>query len=117
MLKEDEVETMSFYSTKELENIKNKIETMGKQKHIEILNIIKNSPAAVKLNENKSGVFINLTYLPPAILDEIVKHIELIDEQENSIRVFETQHQEFKNRYFVEKEEKDTILSYSSLTK
>jgi len=103
---------LEMIPTLDLETMKNKIEKMGKQQHIEILNIIKNASTSAKLNENKSGVFINLTYLTKPVLDEINQYIDLVQQQENSIRAFETKHEEFKNRYFVEKEDKDMVLSY-----
>ena len=104
------------FSPFELEQLKNKIESMSKHNHIEILNIIKNT-SSVKLNENKSGVFINLTLLSKNALSEINKFIDYIDEQESSIRQFENKHEEFKNTFFIEKEDKDNIVSYSSFAK
>jgi hypothetical protein len=100
----------------ELEDIKNKIESMDKIHHIEILKILKNS-ASVKLNENKSGIFVNLSFLPPHTLDEIKKYIHYINVQETSISHLETQCDNFKNTFFIDKEDKDNIILYNSLVK
>jgi cupin superfamily acireductone dioxygenase involved in methionine salvage len=100
----------------ELEDIKNKIESMDKLHHIEILKILKKS-AAIKLNENKSGIFVNLSFLSTNTLDEIKKYINYINVQETSISHLETQCDNFKNTFFVDKEDKDNIVLYNSLVK
>jgi hypothetical protein len=100
----------------ELEDIKNKIESMDKIHHIEILKILKKS-AAIKLNENKSGIFVNLSFLSTTVLDEIKKYIHYIKVQETSISHLETQCDNFKNTFFVDKEDKDNIVLYNSLVK
>lgn len=83
----------------QLENIKKCVESMPKIHHIEILRILKNLPN-VKLNENKSGVYINLTFLPKETLDEISYYINYIAEQEKTLKIVETQKTEFKNTFF-----------------
>jgi len=105
-----------FASTEELEQIKSRIESMTKQHHIEILKILKKTPN-VKLNENKSGVFVNLSFLQKSTIDEIASYISYITDQESSIQELETQCEEFKNTFFVEKEDKENTVLYSSLTK
>ena len=100
----------------ELENIKNKIESMHKQHHIEILKILKKCNS-IKLNENKSGIFVNLSFLPIHTLNEIQKYIDYINVQETSISHLETQCDEFKNTFFIDKEDKDNIVLYNSLVK
>jgi len=100
----------------ELEDIKNKIESMDELHHIEILKILKKS-ASIKLNENKSGIFVNLSFLSSNILDEIKTYINYINVQETSISHLETQCDEFKNTFFIDKEDKDNIVLYNSLVK
>jgi len=85
-----------------LENLKTKIESMNKKQHIEILKILTQFPN-VKLNENKSGVFINLLFLPKETIEELDKYIQYIDEQETNIMSIETQKNEYKSAYFTEK--------------
>ena len=88
----------------QLENIKRCVESMQKIHHIEILRILKNLPN-VKLNENKSGVYINLTFLPKETLDEISYYINYITEQEKTLKMVETQKTEFKNTFFTDNDE------------
>ena len=99
-----------------LNNIKTKIENMSKVHHIEILKILKKIPS-IKLNENKSGVFVNLSFLPESTIEELNKYIEYIHIQENSILELESQTNEFKKHMSSEKEDKDNIILYNSLIK
>ena len=96
-----------------LESMKSIIETMSKTHHIEILKLIKKNPI-IKLNENKSGVFINLTFLPVSTIDEISQYLDYVKGQENMLDHFEKEKNDFKNTYFIEKENKDEITSIYS---
>lgn len=96
-----------------LENIKNSIEIMNKYHQVEILKILNNNKC--KLNENKSGVYINMSFLDDNTIEELEKYIEYIKDQEESINTIECQKEEFKNAYFLEKEYKDNIaINYNS---
>jgi hypothetical protein len=90
-------EKHAFYQ--DLENIKNKIESMSKNHQIEILKIFKKIPS-VKINENKSGVFVNLTFLPEDVLLEIKEYLNYVFDQEYSLSELEKQKKEFKNIFF-----------------
>lgn len=96
-------------SSQELEIIKNKIEAMSKIHHIKILKIMKNNKN-VKVNENKSGVFVNLSFLPNNVINEIAEYIKYIDNQNNDIDFLEKQQEDYKNIFFTEKEDKDNAL-------
>lgn len=106
--------TENTYSPSELESIKHSIEVMNKQDQIEILKLL--SKNLCKLNENKSGVFVNMSYLSNDILEEMKKYIEYTQEKATNLATMEYQKDEFKKSLFIEKEDKDnTIVSYSSL--
>ena len=83
----------------DLEKLKNTIESMSKMHHIEILKILKKNQN-VKLNENKNGVYINLSFLPDEIINEISDYVNYINDQENSLQTMEIQKDDFKNTYF-----------------
>lgn len=92
--------TNSFQITNEsLTLIKNKIERMSKNNQIEILKILKKHQN-IKLNENKSGIFVNLSFLSKEIIEEIDKYVNYVNDQEIDINTIETQKQEFKNTFF-----------------
>lgn len=69
-----------FCNEIELEEIKNKIESMTKIQHIEILKIVRKYKN-IKLNENKNGIYINISYLPLKIIHDIKTYIKYIDDQ------------------------------------
>jgi hypothetical protein len=100
----------------DLELLKTKIEKMSKMHHIEILKILKKN-GNVKLNENKSGVYVNLSFLPKDTISELENYLNYIEDQETSLIVLENQKEEFKNSFFIEKEVKDDMLCYSSISK
>jgi len=112
IIKEKEVEEENYMDPFELENIKKKIESMNKLHHIEILKILKTC-CSIKLNENKSGIFVNLSFLPKSTLEEIKKYIDYIQVQETSISQLEIRCDEFKNTFFIDKEDKDNTLCYN----
>ncbi len=86
-------------SSESLEDIKRKIESMTKIHQIEILRILKNAPNA-KLNENKSGVYVNLTLLPKDSIDELLTYVKYITDQEQTLNTVENQKNEFKHAFF-----------------
>ena len=97
-----------------LTELKNHIESLEKHHQVEILKIL--SKNMCKINENKSGVFVNMTFLEQSILNEIQDYLKYMKEQEENLITTEYQKQEFINSYFVEKEDKDNIpISYSIL--
>jgi hypothetical protein len=91
----------SLQNIPKIESMKNIIENMSKNHHIEILKIIKNNN--VKINENKSGVYINLTFLPESIISEISKYLDYVNERETLLDPFEKEKCDFKNTFFNEK--------------
>lgn len=97
---------------KDLTTLKNKIEGLEKHHQVEILKIL--SKNMCKINENKSGVFVNMTFLDQSILDNIEEYLKYMKEQEENLITTEYQKQEFINSYFVEKEDKDKLpITYS----
>jgi hypothetical protein len=99
--------------TERLENIKNAIEFMNKYNQIEVLKILEKNMC--KINENKSGVYINLSFLSEKTITELEKYVEYTKDQEDSLNTMEYQKEEFKNAFFVEKEDKDNLtLSYNN---
>jgi hypothetical protein len=82
-------------------NIKNSIERMTKNNQIEVLKILK-SHKNVKLNENKSGVLVNISFCSKELLSELNNYVKYVNDQERVINNIESQKQEFKNTFFFE---------------
>jgi hypothetical protein len=103
-------------TSEDLEAIKKQIEQMDKTHQIEILKILKQNNT-ITLNENKSGVYVNLSFLPERTIEDIKKYIQYTNVQENFISNLEIQQTNFKNTFFSsEKEDKDNVISYSSVS-
>jgi len=94
-------------NTQDLEFLKEKIENLSKMHQIEILKIFLENE--IKVNENKSGIFINMSYLESDILEKIGKYLSYIQEQESNLKSLETQKEQFKNTYFNLKGNKGNI--------
>jgi hypothetical protein len=95
-----------------LNRLKNQIEGMEKHHQIEILKIL--SKNLCKLNENKNGVYVNMTFLEQPIIEELEEYIKYMKEQEENLNTTEYQKEEFKNSYFIEKEDKEKMpITYS----
>jgi hypothetical protein len=86
-------------NTSELEIMKTKIELLPKFHQVEILRILKKSPV-VKINENKSGVFVNLSFLPNDTIQDILNYVKYIQEQEHTLQTVEYQKKSFKDEFF-----------------
>ena len=84
-----------------LDQVKLKVESMNKSNQMEILKLLQKSNN-VKLNENKSGTFVNLSYLPHDVLEDIQKFIEYINEQERNLQTTENQKQTIQESFFSE---------------
>lgn len=91
-------------TTQQLEIIKTQIEKMPKNHQIKILKMLNSNPL-VKLNENKSGVYVNLSFLPKNTLIEIKAYISYVQDQENSLRTIENKKQDYVKTYFEDSDE------------
>jgi hypothetical protein len=103
-----------------LEKLKNSIESLNKHHQIEILQILTKN--LCKINENKSGCYVNLSFLSNETIDEINEYIQYIKEQEDSFNTMEYQKEEFKNTFFIDndnnKDNKDEMpILYNTISK
>lgn len=99
---------MTENSVIEIDRLKDTIENMDKMHHIEILKILKKHKS-VKINENKNGIYINISLLPTVVITELSNYLNYVNEQEKSISQMETQKEVFKNTFFSEKDNKEEI--------
>jgi hypothetical protein len=104
------------FTTEELDAMKMAIEKMNKYQQIEILKIL--TETSSKVNENKSGVFVNLSLLAPEVLRKLHQYVHYTKDQNENLDTIEYQKAEFKQSFFTEKENKDNpILYYSTVSK
>ena len=90
-------------NTSELELLKKQIEILDKKHHIEILKIL--TSHSYKINENKSGSFINMSFFTKEISDDIYKYIQYVKEQEEDLTTIEYQKDEYRKTYIKEVKE------------
>jgi hypothetical protein len=88
----------------ELNHLKERIENLNKFHQVEILKLLKTDDTCT-LNENKNGIFINLTSLNDKIIYEIEKYLEYVQKQETQLSETETQKSILSNTFF--KDNKD----------
>jgi hypothetical protein len=78
--------------------IKDKIESLPKNYHLEIARILYDHKANV--NENQNGIFVNLSLLDATLLEKIVQYISYIELQECQLNVDETSKGGLKEHFF-----------------
>ena len=79
----------SQINVQQLEMLKSSIDTLNRENHVEILKILKEND--VKINENKSGVYINMSFLEKGVIEKISTFVKYIEEQEKSLEIVERQ--------------------------
>jgi cell division protein FtsX len=92
----------------ELNTIREKIESMPKINQVEILRLL-SKDQSITLNENKYGIFINLSEIPFDMIEILQNYINYVNTQENNLNKLEKQKENFKNIYF-KKDNKDNVM-------
>lgn len=95
-----------------IDALKVKIEGLNKFHQIEILKIL--SKNLCKLNENKSGIFVNMSFLPSEVIDQLDRYVCYVEEQDETIQTVEFQKEEFKT-ILSEQDSNNTLISYHSI--
>ena len=101
-----------FFDVSELNEIREKIESMQKFNQVEVLRLLNNN-SSVTLNENKYGIHINLSELSRSVIEELKIYISYVNTQEINLGEIERQKESFKNKYFT-KDNKDNFIEDSS---
>ena len=83
-----------------LNYIRDSIESMSHQNHVDVLKILVKYKD-VCINSNKSGIRINLTELNPTVINELVNYVKYIQTQENVLKEDEKQKESYKNEFFL----------------
>ena len=96
-------------NTIQLEKIKTRIEKLSKDNQLEILKILHSSPD-VKLNENKSGVYVNLSFLPENAFKKMLSYLDYVQEQEKMLLLAETKKDTYVKTFFDQGAEDNTEI-------
>ena len=83
----------------DLTTIKDRIEVMPKNYHVEIGRILIKEEG-IPYDENKNGIFINLSLLDKDIHDKIVKFIDYVELKEKQLAMDEKEKLELKDTFF-----------------
>jgi hypothetical protein len=83
----------------QLDILKKQIELLEKTQQIEILRIIHNAQSNI-INENKNGIYINMSSLSDDIIDEMQNYLTYINTQEKDLIVNENIMKDFQNEFF-----------------
>ena len=89
------------YDFIKVDSIRESIENMTKFNQIQVLKILMKYKE-ITINENKNGIYLNLSEFSNNILDELILYINYVTTQETELTNIETQKENFKNTYFKE---------------
>lgn len=94
-----------------LDVLKTAIENMNKTHHIEFLKRIHGyEDGTVKINENRNGVYINLSYLPDPLIRELYDLVHYTKQQETLLNIDEASKDQLKRDFFVQDLPKQTLF-------
>ena len=96
---EEELEQNTEYSSNQLNIMREMMEQMPKFHQIAILRLLSDDKN-ITINENKSGIYINMSELPVYKLKELEKYINYVKTQEDTLNDFEKQKETYKNTFF-----------------
>jgi hypothetical protein len=85
-------------NVEEIKELKDKIEILSKSYQIEIGRLLLSN--GVHIDENKNGIFINLTKVKPDVLIKINEYITYANMQEDKLKNIENEQEQLKDYYF-----------------
>jgi hypothetical protein len=88
--------------------LKESIEELSKFHQVEILKILK-SDDSITINENKNGIFINMTSLKDLTITQLEDYLKYVNKQEKQLNDIEAQKDELSNTYFKDNKDNSTI--------
>jgi len=97
-----------------LETLRNKIEKMPKDRHIQALNILVKYQF-VTINEPKYGnVNINLSCVPKEAIDDLTKFVSYVEDQEKSLMMAEEQKKIYQEVFFTGDSEQSVSVGFTA---
>ena len=93
----EHIEDKNEYANK-LKSLKENIEGLSQYHQSEILRIFYNNK--VEINENKNGVFINLSFVEEEIINQLDNYLKYVNTQESQLNEIEKEKQKIVNSFF-----------------
>jgi len=93
----------------DLNCLKEKIELLSKFHQVEILKILKKDDICT-LNENKNGIFINLTNIKKETILNLETYLEYVQKQEQHLNDIEKQKNVLSNTFFKDNKDNTSLL-------
>jgi hypothetical protein len=91
---------MTTFDIFSLETLRTKIENMPKDRHIQCLNILAKYNS-ITINEPKYGnININLSCVPKEAIDDLLKFVSYVEDQENALMLAEEQKKKYQEVFF-----------------
>lgn len=82
-------------------HLRDRIEALPKIHHKDVARILLENN--ITYDENKNGMFVNLSTVPQDILEKVARFISYIDLQQETIDTGETERKDIKIQFFHEK--------------
>lgn len=92
----------------DLKLLKKNIELFSHFHQVEILKILKSNDDII-LNENKNGVFINLSSINSSVINNLQNYVIYVKKQENQLNELEQQKNMLTNTFFKENKTPDAL--------
>lgn len=90
-------------------DLRDKIEAMNVNQQVEVLRILTSVEPPIALNENNNGTFVNLTSLPPVVIEKLRTYVTYVDEQQTHLSIAEKEMERLGNTYFNSNKECDEV--------
>ena len=82
----------------EYENLKDRIVRLDRIHQYKIIEILKE--ASIRINESTKGLNINLSCCQPETLDQLLKYVDYVSDQETALILMEKKKKEIMDTYF-----------------
>jgi hypothetical protein len=98
----------------DLNHLKERIEKLNKFHQIEILKLLKKDTTCT-LNENKNGIFVNLTNVKDTLVYELEKYLDYVIQQEKQLGDIEHHKDMLTNTYFKDNKDNSSMILNASV--
>jgi len=98
----------------DLNHLKERIEKLNKFHQIEILKLLKKDTTCT-LNENKNGIFVNLTNVKDTLVYELEKYLDYVIQQEKQLGDIEHHKDMLTNTYFKDNKDNSSMILNDSV--